>query len=205
MMGWTDPRRGGRSRDDAGQALCRLAGEQAGYFTTGQALRLGVASDDIDSRLAEGSWLRIDRDLFRLSEFPHSDLEEFAKWCAWFDGTAVVSHHSAAELHGMGQLHPKFMHLSTPEWRPVPTQLLALHRRVLCAQDCEQTGAFRITTPLRTVIDLAGGGISQEMLDESVRDAVVIGRLDPRQLHEQCAHQSAAVADRIERALAACG
>src|SRR5574340_97692 len=115
MVSWTNPRRVGRSRDNAGRALRRLAQEQAGYFSTGQAMHLGISADDIGSGVAEGSWLRIDGELFRLSDFPHSDLEEFAKWCAWFDGTAVVSHHSAAELHGMGQLHPRFMHLSTPE------------------------------------------------------------------------------------------
>ncbi|NKS98801.1 hypothetical protein GS498_20695 [Rhodococcus hoagii] len=202
MAGWTDPRR--EPTPDTGEDLRRLALRQAGYFTTGQALRLGCTTEDIGGRLAEGSWLRIERDLFRLASFPRSDLEEFAKWCAWFEGAAVVSHQSAAELHALGHLHPSFVHLSTPATAPAPTRRLALHRRELRAQDYEVVGTFGITTPLCTALDLATGGIAQDLFDEVVCDGVAIGRIDPEKLRAECIGRPQQVAERIEHALGAC-
>lgn len=202
MAGWTDPRR--EPTPEAGEDLRRLALRQAGYFTTGQALRLGCKAEEFGGRLAEGSWLRIERDLFRLAAFPRSDLEEYAKWCAWFEGAAVVSHQSAAELHGLGHLHPSFVHLSTQGSAPAPTRRLALHRRILRDEDCEQAGTFRITTPLCTAVDLAAGGIAQDLFDEVVSDGVAIGRIDPEELRAQAELLPQQVAERIEHALGSC-
>lgn len=203
MAGWTDPRR--EPTPDTGADLRRLALRQAGYFTTGQALRLGYTTERISAHVTEASWLRIERDLFRLAAVPCSDLEEYAKWCAWFEGDAVVSHQSAAELHGLGHLHPSFVHLSTSASAPAPTRRLALHRRRLRPEDCEQVGTFVITTPLCTAFDLASGGIAQDLFDEVVGDGVAIGRLDPDQLRAACAGRPQQIAERIEHALGACG
>ncbi|WP_305092550.1 hypothetical protein [Prescottella sp. R16] len=203
MAGRTDPRRD--PTPEAGEDLRRLAFRQAGYFTTGQALRLGCTTEDIGGRLAEGSWLRIERDLFRLASFPRTDLEEYAKWCAWFEGNAVVSHQSAAELHGLGHLHPSFVHLTTPGSAPAPTRRLALHRRRLRDEDCERAGPLRITTPLCTALDLASGGIAQDLFDEVVGDGVAIGRIDPDELRAAAELQPQQIVDRIERALGAYG
>lgn len=203
MAGWTDPRR--EPTPEAGADLRRLALRQAGYFTTGQVLRLGCTAEDIGGRLAEGSWLRIERDLFRLASFPRSDLEEYAKWCAWFEGAAVVSHQSAAELHGLGHLHPSFVHLSTQASAPAPTRRLALHRRELRAEDYELAGTFGITTPLCTALDLAAGGIAQDLFDEVVGDGIAIGRIDPDKLRAECIGRPQQVAERIEHALDSTG
>ena len=87
---------------------------------------------------------------------------------------------------------------------PSPTQQLALHRRSLRPEDCEQVGPLRITTPLCTALDLAASGISQELLDEVVADGVAIGRLNARALHGECGSLPAQVAQRVEHALATC-
>lgn len=204
MSGWLAPRPGGPGRDGVGEELTRLATAQAGYFTTAQVLRLGFTADEIGEHVSAGSWDKIERDLFRLNNSPHSDLDEFAKWCTWFGAAAAVSHQSAAELHGLGHLYPRFIHLSTVLSPPSPTQQLALHRRSLRAEDCEQVGPLRITTPTCTALDLAASGISQELLDEVVSDGVAIGRLDVRTLHGECGSLPAQVAQRVEHALATC-
>ncbi|MDH6286664.1 type IV toxin-antitoxin system AbiEi family antitoxin domain-containing protein [Rhodococcus sp. NM-2] len=204
MSGWLAPRPGDPEREGVGEELTRVATAQAGFFTTAQVLRLGFAADEIDERVADGSWVKVERDLFRLKDCPHSDLEEFAKWCTWFGAAAAVSHQSAAELHGLGHLYPRFIHLSTVLSPPSPTQQLALHRRSLRPEDCEQVGPLRITTPLCTALDLAASGISQELLDEVVADGVAIGRLNARALHGECGSLPAQVAQRVEHALATC-
>lgn len=100
-------------------------------------------------------------------------------------------------------LQPRFIHLSVAHPLAAPTRQVALHRLPLADDECEQIGPIRITTPLRTVHDLASGGISQVLLNEVVADAVAIGRLDAHELYLSCANASVDVAVRVELALAA--
>ena len=83
--------------------LHSLAASQDGYFTAEQAGRLGFDPAAIRGHVASNAWTRVERNLFRLDGWPTSELELFAMWCAWFEGEAVISHQSAAELHGFGQ------------------------------------------------------------------------------------------------------
>lgn len=204
MPRWLSPRHSEPEREGADRELERLTATQAGYFTTAQALRLGFVADQIGERVIDGLWERVERDLFRMKGYVHSDLDEFAKWCTWFGAAAAISHQSAAELHGLGHLYPRFIHLSTVLSPPTPTQQLALHRRSLRPEDCEQVGPLRVTTPICTVLDLAASGISQELLDEVVSDGVAIGRLSVRALHGECGALPLQVAQRVEHALATC-
>lgn len=184
--------------------LHSLATRQDGYFTAEQALELGFDSAMMRVNLATETWIRIERNLFRLGQWPHSELEVFAMWCAWFGGDAVISHQSAAELHGLGHLHPQFVHVCTfSELRLADTRL-AVHRLRLEPRNVESAGTFDITTPVRTVLDLAAGGISQLTLDEVVSDAVAIGRVDPAALYSEASTSTDRVAERVELALSAC-
>ncbi|WP_226436521.1 type IV toxin-antitoxin system AbiEi family antitoxin domain-containing protein [Rhodococcus yananensis] len=205
MTGWTDSEYGAFGRADADELLRRLAVMQAGFFTARQAIAHGIASDEFNLRIESGRWVRVENELFRLAGSVPTKFDEFAQWCAWYEGAAVVSHQSAADLHGMGHLQPRFLHLSTVDQRTVPSNRLALHHRELSDSDVEAVGCFRVTTPARTAVDLAAGGVSQEVLDELVGDAITLGRVDSEGLHAAVAGQPAAVADRIELALLAAG
>lgn len=182
----------------------RLATSQDGYFTTEQAGELGFDHASIAANVGAGDWLKVERNLCRLADWPHSDLEHFAMWCAWFGGDAVISHQSAAELHGFGHLHPQFVHVSAVTNLRLTDTRLAIHRLALAPRDFESTGTFRITTPARTLLDLAAGGISQITLDEVVGDAVAIGRVDAGALYAEAAGGPDRVAERVELALSAC-
>lgn len=203
MTGWTNPR---TESGDSGaeQSLQELAASQAGFFTAAQALQVGFSTEMLGTQVVRGTWIKVERDLFRAADAPHTDFEAFAKWCTWFGTAAAVSHQSAAELHGLGHLYPRFLHFSTVMAPPTPTRELALHHRSVGARDCEQIGPLRITTPQRTALDLAAGGISQELLDEVVADGVAIGRIDAHALHDESLAGQPPVAERIAHALAAC-
>lgn len=184
--------------------LRRLAARQDGYFTTEQAEELGFDAAVARVNSSTGIWTVVERNLYRIADWPHSDLEQFAMWCAWFGGDAVISHQSAAELHGFGHLHPQFVHVSAFTNLRLTDTRLAVHRLQLDPRDFESTGTFRLTTPTRTVLDLAAGGISQITLDEVVGDAVAIGRVDPSRLFDEATAGSDRVAERVELALSAC-
>jgi len=188
------------SVDRPWRVLRRLAGRHAGYFTTRQVLRTGCEARVRDA-LAAGTVRRAGIGILRLSEWPDGPLDEFAMWSAWFDGAVAVSHHSAADLHGIGRLRPRFLHLSVGAGRPPVTSHLVVLRRTLAGSEVESTGSFLVTTPVRTITDLAESDIAQAALDEVVRDAVTIGRCRPAEIATVVAALPRRSAVRVHRAL----
>lgn len=186
------------------EGLRRLAASQDGYFSAEQAGLLGFDQAAVAANIGAGDWQKVERNLYRLANWPHSDLEQFAMWCAWFGGDSAISHQSAAELHGFGHLRPQFVHVSAYTNMRLTDTRLAVHRLQLNPRDVESAGTFRITTPVRTVLDLAAGGISQITLDEVVGDAVAIGRVDAGVLYTEAVSCPERVAERVELALSAC-
>lgn len=140
--------------------------------------------------------------MLRLAGWPDGPLDEYAMWAAWFDGAAVVSHQSAAELHGLGSLCPRFLHLSARAGRPPVTPRLVVVRRTLAGADVESAGAFLVTTPVRTVLDLAEADIGQSALNEVVADAVAIHRCAGEEITDAGARLSPRAARRVYQALA---
>lgn len=178
-----------------------LARQQCGFVSAAQASAIGFGAEAMAALTESARWNRECLGLFRLAGVRQTALDDFAKWCTWYGGTATVSHYSAADLHGLGHLQPRFIHLSVGRPAATPSTQVALHRRRLVAAECEQAGPIRITTPVRTVMDLASGGISQTLLNEVVADAVAIGRIESAELFAACETASSDVSGRIERAL----
>ncbi|MET8653752.1 MULTISPECIES: hypothetical protein [Nocardia] len=188
------------SVDQGWRVLRRLAGRHAGFFTTRQVLRTGCEVR-VRHALGDGTVTRAGVGLLRLSEWPAGPLDEYAMWAAWFDGAAAVSHQSAAELHGVGRLCPRFLHLSVGRGRPPVTPRLVVLRRPLADIEVESAGPFLVTTPVRTVLDLAEADIGQSALDEVVGDAMAIHRCDHDEIRSASARLSPRAAARVRRAL----
>lgn len=182
------------------QALRERAGTQGGYFTAEQARSCGYTADEMREAVGAGTWMQPDPGLFRFTPWRAGDFDDVIRCCIRLEG-AVVSHQSAAELHGLGHLHPSFLHVTAPDGGHPRLDRVAVHHGDLAAGDTEYTGTFRITTPLRTVLDLADGGVSQWVLDEVVGDALAIGRLDRPGLEAGSDSCPVRVRQRIRRAL----
>jgi predicted transcriptional regulator of viral defense system len=191
------------SAEHGWRVLRRLAGRHAGFFTTRQVLRTGCEAW-VRAGLGDGSVTRAGVGLLRLADWPEGPLDEYAMWAAWFDGAAAVSHQSAAELHGLGRLHPRFLHLSVGGGRPPVTPRLVVLRRPLVGTDVESAGPFLVTTPVRTVLDLAVADIGQAALDEVVGDAVAIHRCVSDEIRSASGRLPARAAARVYRALTVC-
>lgn len=188
------------SAEQGWRVLRRLAGRHAGFFTTRQVLRTGCEVR-VRVALGDGSVTRAGVGLLRLADWPEGPLDEYAMWAAWFDGAAAVSHQSAAELHGLGRLRPRFLHLSVGAGRPPVTPRLVVLRRPLIATDVESAGSFLVTTPVRTVLDLAEADIGQTALDEVVGDAVAIDRCARDEIRSASLRLRPRAAARVYRAL----
>ncbi|WP_019932532.1 hypothetical protein [Nocardia sp. BMG111209] len=190
-----------RDPDSDWWALRQLARRHAGYFTTRLVWRTRCEAR-IRTGLDDGSVIRVGVGLLRMTDWPQGPLDEYAMWSAWFDGAAAVSHHSAAELHGLGRLRPRFVHMSAGDGRLPSAPGLVVLRRVLHGRDVESAGTFLVTTPVRTVLDLAEAGIGQDALTEVVADALAIRRCAGAEIRHAAAILPPQTAARLRRALA---
>src|SRR2546423_151815 len=74
--------------------------------------------------------------------------------------------------------------------------------RALRGTEVESAGVFLVTTPVRTVLDLAESGIGQIALDEVVADAVAIHRCTGEEILAAIDTLPVYVAARVRRSLA---
>lgn len=135
------------------QTLYRLAAGQAGYFTAAQALGVGYSYQAQKHHVDYGNWMRVDRGIFRIPEWPTGVNDELVRWVLWSKHRAVVSHDSAAAAYGFGVVNPAKVHLSVPPGFRMDDPAVVLHFRLLPDADVAVLDGAAITTALRTVLD----------------------------------------------------
>lgn len=184
-------------------ALQSLAFGQAGYFTAAQAVGLGYSYQAQKYHVDNGNWLRIDRGLFQLPSWPASPDDQWVRWTLWSRGRGVVSHDSAALVHDLGELDPIRVHLSVPHGFRTLDPTVVTHVADLPRTDVLDRGSWRITTPLRTLLDLASGSTTQDQLDSAVASALDQGLTTLRRIRSRSDEAGDRAALRLERALGA--
>ena len=153
--------------------LYDLAERQGGYFTASDALEAGYSYPLQHFHVRRGNWLRVDRGIYRLRRFPNGPYEDLIRWWLWTRKEGAVSHESAAALYGLGDILPSRTHLSVPKgFRKKPAQGIVLHKAVFDTDEIQEREGFRITSPLRTVLDLARAHLDPERLEAVATDAV---------------------------------
>ena len=70
-------------RTDLRRSLFRLATERAGYFSAAQARELGYSYQAQAHHVEAGNWVRVERGLFRLTDWVTGVHDEFAMWTLW--------------------------------------------------------------------------------------------------------------------------
>lgn len=189
-------------RRDLRRRLFALAAEQAGYFSAAQAHDLGYSYSAQAYHVQAGTWIRIDRGLFRLTEWVPDVHDDLARWTLWSKGRAVVSHETALGVHGIGEFESPRIHLTVPRGFRMRDPAVVLHFADLPAEDVEQRRGFAITTILRSLIDVAATGAEEDQLGHAIDEALTAGTVTRRQLRARSEVIDARAALRIERALA---
>lgn len=168
---------------DASYRLFRIADHQSGYFTAADAEAVGYSYPLQSYHKAQGKWLDAGWGLYRLRDYPHTDDEELVRLSLWSRDKkgkpqAVVSHDTALRLYGLTDLLPNKIHLTVPKkFRKAPPGGVVLHKGILGKPDSRAQGAFRVTTPLRTLIDFATSDASPEHLQTALGEAITRGLL----------------------------
>jgi predicted transcriptional regulator of viral defense system len=189
-------------RRDLRRRLFLMASEQGGYFTAAQARTTGYSYQAQAHHVAAGNWLRIDRGLFRLAEWIPEVHDDLIRWTLWSRGRAVVSHESALAVHGVGELETARVQLTVPPRFSMRDDAVGLHFADLPEEDAEQRTGFRVTTILRSLIDVAALSADDDQLGRAIAQARETGRFTLRQLRDRAETVDIRAALHIERALA---
>ncbi|HEV2238545.1 MAG TPA: hypothetical protein VGR57_17945, partial [Ktedonobacterales bacterium] len=138
--------------------------------------------------VAHGNWERVARGVFRLRDYPLPEREDLIVLSLMSHDRsgqpqAVFSHETALVLHDLGDVNPARIHLTAPPGfrRHLPSEII-LHRALLQPVDWEERDGYRVTTPLRTLTDIAATPASWPALEPAVRDALRTGMVRRRQL-----------------------
>jgi predicted transcriptional regulator of viral defense system len=190
-----------QDRTDLRRRLLGLAARQSGYFTAAQALKVGYSYPAQRYHAQRGNWLRVDRGIYRLPEWPTGPRDDLVRWSLWSRGRAVVSHESALSVHELGDVDPAHVHLTVPRNFRQTDPGVVIHRADLPERDVEEREGFRVSTPLRSLLDVAAGELDLDQLAQAIKEALVRGMTTRRSLLDRADELGPTAALRIERAL----
>jgi predicted transcriptional regulator of viral defense system len=192
-------------RQTALKLLADVAREQAGYVTAAQAKRLDVKGDDVVRLARQGDLRRVTPGVYAFpGTFPGPREDTLAGWLRLvgnrlpWDATvppAVVSHASAAAIHGFGTFVPasptftvrgrRFqppdasIRLFTARLDPIDWQWSVLPEGI----------RLPVTTPARTIVDLAFVGEERDHVLDALVEARERGLVDDMAVAEAAARR----------------
>lgn len=164
--------------------LADLAAEQWGFVTTAQARSRGVSAQSMARLARQGLLERLSHGVYRMAGSADTALEDLkVAWLALEPGRmvaervleaapAVVSHRSAALAHGLGDLDADELEFTTAGRKQSRRPDVRLHRGEIAESDWSLVSGLPVTTPARTIEDLAIARTDGGHLAGVVRDAV---------------------------------
>ncbi|RIK66088.1 MAG: hypothetical protein DCC65_10715 [Planctomycetota bacterium] len=167
--------------------LTAVANGQGGYFTAKQAQAAGYDYPHLVYHIDTGNFERVGHGIYRLPSVrpaEHDDLIRLTLWSRARDDRpqAVVSHETALALHELSDVLPSKTHVTVPKsFRKTAPRGCVLHKAAIQPGDIEEREGFRITGPLRTLLDVADY-TSQDQLEKAVRQALERGLVRRRAL-----------------------
>ncbi len=156
-------------------SLFNIAEAQAGYFTATQARSAGFTPSLLAYHANSGQFERIERGLYRINRFPSTRYEDLFVACLSVGQHAVVSHDSALALYDLTDLMPSEIHLTVPRTSSRRHAGLRLHTNRLDENDVTQYNGLRVTTVPRTIVDVAAGGLADELLIQAIQQSLQRG------------------------------
>jgi predicted transcriptional regulator of viral defense system len=161
------------------RTIAALAARQHGLVTRAQLLRLGLGRRAIGHRLACGRLHVVHRGVYAVG---HPVLSRAATWLAAVlaVGDAVLSHRSAAALWGIRMTARSRVEVSVT--RPSRSRpRIHVHAARLTADETTVADAIPVTTPARTLLDLAAL-LPPSRLERAVNEAEVLRLADATSL-----------------------
>lgn len=174
--------------------LFGIAESQQGYFTFQQAIAAGFSDKNHAYHVKAGDWVKVFRGIYRLAKYPIGEREELVLWFLWSRNRSnapqgVYSHYTALDLYELSDHMPSKLHMTVPmgfrRMAKIP-EVLVLHRKKLHADETVMEQGYKVTTPLRTLVDVIEDGILvDDLLVQAVQDARKKGLITKHTIESQ--------------------
>jgi predicted transcriptional regulator of viral defense system len=180
-----------RSFIENSQTLFEIAESQYGLFTAKQAIEAGFKKNNHPYHVRSGNWVREWHGIYRLVRFPQHKDSELVLWLLWSHNRSgkpqgVYSHETALRIFDLSDFMPAKLHLTVPkDFRKQPPKCLVLHNTEVPESDITVTEGLRVTTPLRTLLDLiTTHTVSWDILRQALSESLQQGLIMPHQIRE---------------------
>lgn len=161
------------------QKLYGLAENQAGYFTSGQAVQAGVTHRVLSGRAAQGDIEQVRHGIYRIRDFPAHPFEDVSVACLWVGPDSAASHETALAIHGISDAMPATIQVTTPRdfrgSRPGTT----VHWAPLTDAEREIINGIPVTTISRTLQDISSASdptLVRQAIEQALQRDVVSKR-----------------------------
>lgn len=155
--------------------LYQTAESQAGLFTLPQAEACGYSSQHLQKHLRAGRILRVQRGIYRVTQFPASEHEDLVALWLWSGRVGVFSHETSLFLHDLSDVLPAKAHMTVPTaWRTrrlrIPEGLI-LHHDDLGESERTWVETVPVTTARQAITECIVAHVSPELIEQAVRQA----------------------------------
>jgi predicted transcriptional regulator of viral defense system len=155
--------------------LYQVAESQAGLFTLTQAEGCGYSSQHLQKHLGARRILRIQRGIYRLTQYPASEHEHLVALWLWSARAGVFSHATSLFLHDLSDAMPAKVHMTVPmAWRArrlrVPRGLV-LHHDDLAESDRTWVEVVPVTTARQAITECIVAHVAPDLIEQAIRQA----------------------------------
>ena len=174
--------------------LFEIADRQQGFFITRQAEECGFSRSNFHLKIQSGEWIKEMRGIYRLAHYPVTERSELVLWILWScnrkgEPQGIWSHETALDIYELSDVMPSKMHMSVPSKfrrRTDIPRVLNLHFIDIPESDTEMRQGYRITKPLRTLIDVINEGkIAQDQIAQALKEALQRGLISRREVDSE--------------------
>ena len=173
-----------RSAKESQARLFAVAESQGGFFTAKQAEAAGFDRTHHAYHVRVGNWEHEHRAIFRLARYPLGERPDLIRWSLWSRDIedrpqGVYSHQTALSIYDLSDTMPSKLHMTVPRSfrrsAPIPAGLI-LHYTDLVPQDVVAREGYRVTRPIRAIIDLSKAKlVSEDVLRQAFSEGTAQG------------------------------
>jgi predicted transcriptional regulator of viral defense system len=173
--------------------LFEIADAQKGYFTSRQAISSGIPDNNHKYYVDAGQWIKEERGIYRLKNYPVSQNESLMVTYLWTKNVkdvpqGVFSHQTALSLYELSDVNPVKIHITVPKSfrRSKPcSKNIVLHKKAITKSEISSFDSFKITSPLKTLLDVIDDGkMSDELIEQAVNQAYNRGLIIQKQINQ---------------------
>lgn len=145
---------------------------QLGLVTARQCAEHGLSRKIVARLVAAGRWARVLPGVFRECVHPESHEQMTLAATLWAAPSGIASHAASGFLMRLDGVRFDRPHLWVPSTRSARSDLVVVHRGEIEAVDRRMIGPVPVTSPARTLVDLAG------VLEDEDLEAAAASRLE---------------------------